>query len=116
MGDWSSRPSPSLSGIHSPRVLPPPAAPLRPAVLLPANQEQAAAYLAASGGMQRDRWKLQLLENVPAAIKDQVLLLRGDERLPQLRHRLALVLDHDRDIDVANDADARTEYAAKVRR
>jgi hypothetical protein len=45
----------------------------------------------------------------------QVLLLRGD-KVPQLRDRLALVLDHDQDIDVQRDREARREYAGKVRR
>ena len=44
----------------------------------------------------------------------QVLLLKGEEHLPQLKHRLALVMDHDRDIDIHRDASARAEYAAKV--
>jgi hypothetical protein len=43
-----------------------------------------------------------------------VLLLKGEAHLPQLKHRLALVMDHDRDIDIHRDASARAEYAAKV--
>ena len=43
-----------------------------------------------------------------------MLLLKGEAHLPQLKHRLALVMDHDRDIDIHRDASARAEYAAKV--
>jgi hypothetical protein len=51
----------------------------------------------------------------PSHFSVQVLLLRGD-KVPQLRDRLALVLDHDQDIDVQRDREARREYAGKVRR
>lgn len=44
-----------------------------------------------------------------------MLLLEGPQELPQLASRLALVMDHDTDVDIHNDAEARREYARKVR-
>ncbi|PSC73614.1 deoxycytidine kinase [Micractinium conductrix] len=63
----------------------------------------------------RTDWKVELINNVPDTIKDQVLLLTGEADLPQLKNRLALVMDHDRDVDMHNDAGAREEYAAKIK-
>lgn len=50
---------------------------------------------------------------LPACL--QVLLLKGTDGLPQLQHRLALVMDHDTDVDIHRDISARLAYAAKVR-
>lgn len=52
--------------------------------------------------------------HLPTPPPPQVLLLEGPADLPHLRNRLALVLDHDQDVDVANDAHARAAYADKV--
>ncbi|KAL4437299.1 hypothetical protein ABPG75_004438 [Micractinium tetrahymenae] len=84
-------------------------------VLSPAPEGAAERF---AQGMPRGSatdWTVQLLRDVPEAIKDQVLLLKGQEGLPQLRNRLALVMDHDRDVDMQRDMAAREEYAYKIK-
>lgn len=85
-------------------------------VLSPAREGLAERF-SAQGLLQppSTEWKYELIKNVPEAIKDQVLLLKGEDDLPQLANRLALVMDHDRDVDIHGDEDARREYAAKIR-
>lgn len=85
-------------------------------VLAPASEAAVQSFVqSCTPGVMLDSWKLELIENVPEAIKDQVLLLKGTDGLPQLQHRLALVMDHDTDVDIHRDISARLAYAAKIK-
>ncbi|KAL4439473.1 hypothetical protein ABPG77_008802 [Micractinium sp. CCAP 211/92] len=84
-------------------------------VLSPAPEGAAERFAQGMPTGSSTDWTVQLLKGVPEAIKDQVVLLKGQEGLPQLRNRLALVMDHDRDVDMQRDEAAREEYAHKIK-